>query len=301
MSFDFDESRLDEYSSPELVRYILASPPVSPSSPRVVLLSPNLVAKKCDSEEHAADEVAGIEVAHQLGLRVPTVKKVVRAKRYAYVIMKRIRGTTLGDAWDRMSWIMTIRIAFQLRRFVRTMRTQISSTAGSIVSGKCNSIWLEDYYGPPRHATPEKFTAFISFWLHPVTNRKIKITPPAHPPFIPPTPKSFVFTHQDLAPRNLLIDENHHLWLLDWERSGWYPKYFEYVGMQNFFDRLNWNRLSQWRWWLFSWISVGIYQRENAALSIVSHKCKRFPIARRNIVLEEGAHPDALHLRRKGF
>jgi hypothetical protein len=299
MSPDFDESRLEDYSSAELVQYITASPPVSPSSPRVFLLSPNLVAKECESEDSAADEVAGMELAHELGLRVPTVKRVVRAKRDAYIIMNRIRGTSLENAWHQMGWITTIRIAFQLRRFVRAMRTQMSSTAGSLVSGKCNSIWLEDYYGPPRHATPEKFTSFISFWLQPVTNRKIKIAPPAHRQFIPPTPASFVFTHQDLAPRNLFINENNDLWVLDWERSGWYPKYFEYVGMQNFFDRLKWNRLGQWRWWLFSWISVGIYQREQDALNIVRHKCKRFPIARRSIVLEEGAHPDALHMRRK--
>ena len=33
------------------------------------------------------------------------------------------------------------------------------------------------------------------------------------------TPTSFVFTHHDLAPCNIIVDKNDNLWLVDWGKS----------------------------------------------------------------------------------
>lgn len=299
MSFKFEEYRLAEYSSSELASYIVSCSPISSASGRVVQLSPNLVAKH-SSVQPAADEVAAMDVARELGILVPEVKRVVTVDTRVYIIMERVRGNTLEESWPRISWKSSIRTAFQLRRFVRAMRRQRSSTAGALRSGKCNSIWLEDYYGLPPHATPETFTSFINFWLNYVSKRKGRIAARARSHFIPATSEFFVFTHQDLAPRNLLIDENDDLWIVDWELSGWYPIYFEYVSMQNF-QMPKWSKLSWLRWWLFSWISVGIYRREKVCLGVVRYKFTRNPIARKSVVLEEGAHFDAIHLRRRGM
>lgn len=39
-----------------------------------------------------------------------------------------------------------------------------------------------------------------------------------------------VFTHADLAPRNVLIGENGQVSaILDWEDAGWYPEYWEHI------------------------------------------------------------------------
>ena len=38
-----------------------------------------------------------------------------------------------------------------------------------------------------------------------------------------------VFTHQDLAARNLILDDNGCLWAIDRELAGWYPEYIEYT------------------------------------------------------------------------
>ena len=38
-----------------------------------------------------------------------------------------------------------------------------------------------------------------------------------------------VFTHGDLDPRNILVEEGHVTGIVDWEQSGWYPGYWEYV------------------------------------------------------------------------
>lgn len=42
---------------------------------------------------------------------------------------------------------------------------------------------------------------------------------------------SLVFTHNDLNMRNLLLDDQHVLWVVDWGFSGFYPPWFEYLGM----------------------------------------------------------------------
>lgn len=41
-----------------------------------------------------------------------------------------------------------------------------------------------------------------------------------------------VLTHQDLNLRNILVDENYRLWIIDWAWAGYYPPWFEYVAMQ---------------------------------------------------------------------
>ena len=217
--------------------------------------------------------------------------------------MTRIRGTTVEAAWPDMTWFSTIWAAFQLRFYVELMRCKTSPSAGALVTGKCNSIWLNDFYGLPEHASPAIFSSYIQFWLDyefpGKQNNRHRMNTHRHR-LLPATPKYFVFTHQDLAPRNLLLDERNNLWIVDWGRSGWYPTYFEYAGMQNSnLDLVGW--IEKLRWWLFCFISVGIYRKESRALAVVRGKCMRFPFARRTIVLPEGAHPGALHLRKPGI
>ncbi|OJJ31905.1 hypothetical protein ASPWEDRAFT_43931 [Aspergillus wentii DTO 134E9] len=39
-----------------------------------------------------------------------------------------------------------------------------------------------------------------------------------------------VFAHGDIAPRNIMVDENGNIiGIIDWEYAGWYPDYWEYA------------------------------------------------------------------------
>ena len=40
-----------------------------------------------------------------------------------------------------------------------------------------------------------------------------------------------VFTHFDLSPRNLILDEGNRLWVIDFQLSGFYPQWFEYAAV----------------------------------------------------------------------
>lgn len=38
-----------------------------------------------------------------------------------------------------------------------------------------------------------------------------------------------VFTHSDISPRNILVEDGRVTAILDWEDAGWYPEYWEYT------------------------------------------------------------------------
>ena len=163
-------------------------------------------------------------------------------------------------------------MAFELIRFIRKMRTVTPMRAGGLVSRECNSLWMNDYYGMLVHATPQDVQSFITFWFQ-YSPQSPRVYPKSdtcsrQKSLIPPPPTHFVFTHQGLAPRNILLDKHLKLWLVDWQSARFYPQYFEYVGMQSFHCRA-WTSINRLRWWIFSWISVGIYSRELRGLERV--------------------------------
>jgi hypothetical protein len=49
--------------------------------------------------------------------------------------------------------------------------------------------------------------------------------------------KNLVLTHQDIAPRNLIIDAQEKLWLIDWGIAGVYPLGFEQVAFRTQSER----------------------------------------------------------------
>ena len=207
MSFNFDEKLLQTFPSSDLVRIIHASLALPGSHLRVFLLSPNLLVKVIPAAD-ADDEIAGMELSRQLDIRVPDIRRIIKNESTVYIIMDRISGTTLEDSWPQTGWLATLRLGFQLRRYVRAMRALTSPTAGSLLDGKCNSVWLDDYYRLPPSATPEAITSFIRFWLQYVSKARQTLGNKRSihdQPFVPPTSTTLVFTHQDLAPRILLV------------------------------------------------------------------------------------------------
>ncbi|KAI1929758.1 hypothetical protein LOZ12_006886 [Ophidiomyces ophidiicola] len=299
MGSRFEEHLLSEYDSTTLTRYILESESCKDSS-RVFFLSPNLIAKQflCGEE---IGMLNALQLATILGVRVPDIKRTIKTDENVYIIMERIRGQTLEEAWIHLSWFMTLRLAFQLRQFIHRMRAQTSTTAGSLSDGACTSVWIDDYYGLPSHASPESISAFIHFWLNFVPPSRYKPGKQHYKEFLSQHHVPLVFTHQDLAPRNIIVDDRCHLWLLDWDHSGWYPVYFEYASMQNFDVPSSWRWTDRLRWKLFSWISVGLFPQEHRALEQARMRFTRHPLGRKNEVLPEGVPARAVHLRKPGM
>ena len=47
-----------------------------------------------------------------------------------------------------------------------------------------------------------------------------------------PQSKVSLFTHGDVAPRNIMVDKDYRITgIIDWELAGWYPEYWEYANI----------------------------------------------------------------------
>ncbi|KAK0666728.1 hypothetical protein QBC41DRAFT_375134 [Cercophora samala] len=234
---------------------------------------------KTYDKDHLDDVVCAITRARNLGIRTPSVKRVVPILNSSRVecITHRIHGPTLEECWPSLGWFTTVRLAFQLRSMVGRMRTVTSPTAGSLGTGICRSLWLEETYGVPPNASPAVLSSIVNFWYNLVNFRReaTKSAEQHKEACADPTKPEpdMVFTHGDLAPRNIILEEKtNNLWLIDWDYSGYYPRYFEFAGIRNFTAPPEWGWFGELRWKFFCWIATGWYEKERAMLRESPHK-----------------------------
>ena len=71
----------------------------------------------------------------------------------------------LEICWSRLCSIDTIKLAFELQKFVGRAVQLTSSTPRGLVMGECDSFWLDDYYRFLLNAIPAYVQSFITFWL----------------------------------------------------------------------------------------------------------------------------------------
>lgn len=282
MESQFDDTKLLSYTDLDLINHITSLPSL-PNFSNIVPLSPKYLAKGYAKDE-LEDAVSAMQVASQLGIRVPHVQRIVQVDDVFYCIMDRISGTALDIAWPELGWISSLRLAFQLRRVVQRLRSAVSVTSGSLATGKCTSYFLQDSFGLPPRATLYQVNAFLNFWANFTTLRQeTKKTPAEHatcprPVFTYSHP--FVFTHHDLAPRNIILDPEGQLWIIDWDCAGFYPEFYEYAGMYNFIPSA-WTKFALLRWNLFAWIAGGFYDKELQWLETIRSRFTRFRPGRR--------------------
>ena len=295
----FQDDLLLIYSDEELLQLIFCSQEVYPDSIsyRTRLLSDKLIAVSgmTTISTNLQDTLKAMEVARHLGVRVPEVLRTVFAAPHDlyFIIMERVNGITLEEAWPDLSWTTTVRLALQLRRFVSSMRSQTSPTAGALVTGECTSSFLQDCYRLPVRSTPSDMWSFIEFWAGFISSPKAigaclsgeRISTKKG---VPPMPSTFVLTHHGLLARNMFVDRYNQLWIVGWEQAGWYPKFFEYAGMQNLL-RETWNWFARLRWKVFSWIAAGRSERERKLLKRIRNASLNFPVHRRTEILRYGA------------
>ncbi|KAJ7581492.1 ankyrin repeat protein [Mycena floridula] len=287
-----DKARLPQYNDAELHRLISLRRPLKTEddvcATSVRLLSPSLVAKDVQffRSRLPVDEVSALALASSIGIRVPVVHRVVpQTNRIGeYVIMDRVQGQTLDELWPNLGWWSTIKLAWQLRDFITMMRRKTSKTAGAIISGSgyCR-FWDFDSYGLPLHASPGSFLEYMNWWLSSL-------------PSFQPRPELelrpfnfFVFSHMDLHMRNMVVDDQQRLWIIDWGCAGFFPVYMERATMRPLFSfRAGWlGRFSFWRWQLFCWIATRTYYvREYKSLTIIAHRTTTKPRARQGFPSE---------------
>ncbi|KAJ5238448.1 Aminoglycoside phosphotransferase [Penicillium chermesinum] len=104
--------------------------------------------------------------------------------------MDYMSGKRLDEVWDILDSSPKVSIADELHSYINQLRDLKGEYIGAVDRGKAIL----------RHYAKYAFT----------DNHDI------------------VFTHSDIAPRNILVEGGHVTAILDWEDAGWYPAYWEY-------------------------------------------------------------------------
>lgn len=150
--------------------------------------------------------------------------------------MTRIPGTPLNRSWSSLSDETKTRVCrqtwsllAQLQNIPRPPECEglFQCYADGSVS---NDPLLEDLDQPPQkhlYADEELRARIYERYLHCGGCRYENQLPD----MLPRSSRS-VFTHADIAPRNIMVDDDHNITgILDWEAAGWYPDYWEYSQM----------------------------------------------------------------------
>ena len=124
----------------------------------------------------------------------------------------------------------------------------------------------------------------VNFWPTSPFCREVSKTPQEHRASClqPTVPEDLVFTHHDLAPRNIILETaTGRLWVVDCNDAGFYPPSFARAAMHNFKPPPEWSWFARWRWTVFAWIATGFVWRQRGILAEVLRKTLRFPTSRR--------------------
>ncbi|KAL1735763.1 kinase-like protein [Schizophyllum commune] len=280
----FDETAISSYTDVELLHYITNSPHLQTTRPEAVRrLSSHLVAKPVPYLIDPQDEVLAMERARSVGVPVPVVHRVVPYKKGRhFLVMNFVDGMTLEQLWKTIGLLATVRLALQLRSHLCAMATVNSQTTGGLHSGQVRSEWIHGVYGPVDHASPPMFTNHLNWWL---TNFK-----PPQCDFLLEPSLYHILVHQDLAPRNMILDRKDRLWIIDWGHAGFYPPFMEYVGIEPGCEAMPWIYARTWtawcwrlKWSLFRWVACGFgwrYKKQLTALSAVRQRSLTYRFAR---------------------
>ncbi|KAI9785386.1 MAG: hypothetical protein M1839_000405 [Geoglossum umbratile] len=131
-----------------------------------------------------------------------------------YIVMDYIEGVCLESCWGNLDLRKRQDVVKQVSEIIQQLQSVQLDRLGQ-------GRWFTDYSAGPFASRQE-----IENWF----NHKLTICKETEnarrdiPSFNFPT---FVLTHQDISPRNLILDPSGQIWLIDWAFSGAYPPRFE--------------------------------------------------------------------------
>jgi len=191
--------------------------------------------------EYASEAVALRVVAEHTSIPVPQVRRLVKGRSTTFIAMEYIPGKQLATVWPTLWWFGRLRIAFTIRSYVRQLRkirhprSSIPGPLGGPDEGPrtCQSPLfgpIVERRGP--FATYMELTHFFNDRMVRWLKSKKDAVPSPDTLGTFDDSKPLVLTHQDLNPRNFIVGDDGHLWLVDWAWAGFYPEWFEFVAMR---------------------------------------------------------------------
>jgi hypothetical protein len=138
-----------------------------------------------------------------------------------YLILRRIQGTTLQDAWSSLTMDQQNKVADTVAQYcfdlTRATSKRLESATGCGVYEPFLHVSAKESHPSwePRLLGPMSTEAFIRY----LRRRSSEIQPPPV--------NEFYFYHTDLGPTNIIVSGSGTiLGILDWESAGYYPEFW---------------------------------------------------------------------------
>jgi serine/threonine protein kinase len=176
-------------------------------------------------------------VAEHTSTPVPKVYCSFVYKDRAFILMERIRGDAIPNAWARLPEAARQKVYSQLKDMIQELRS-LKPPPGTGVESCVGGELFDSRISRCPTFGPFKTIQDFHFWLrdgltpsgakHNIEDgewRDIEKMVAMQDASWPPP----VFTHGDLNPANIIVRGDKVVGIIDWEFAGWYPHYWEYT------------------------------------------------------------------------
>ncbi|EQL38001.1 hypothetical protein BDFG_01018 [Blastomyces dermatitidis ATCC 26199] len=140
-----------------------------------------------------------------------------------YILMEFINGSPLCDIWPTLINKVRSSIYAQIADYLRTIHDIEIERPGPVGGGISRGPLFTDYGAGPFLTSRHMEDWFNERLL--VCKEFNRVTYDHHG--FSGKFRKLVMCHMDVAPRNMILDGDGNIWLLDWAHSGEYPELFE--------------------------------------------------------------------------
>ena len=143
--------------------------------------------------------------------------------------MKYVDGGTLDTEWDSYTPLQKRGCVEQLKSYLDELRSVSGTFIGSVDGSRCEDQFFDN--SPELSGPFQSMNAFHNGLIKALRASGQSAWTDMVIRFIETLPQyRIVLTHNDLAPRNIIIRDGTVLAIVDWEFAGFHPDYWEYVG-----------------------------------------------------------------------
>lgn len=196
-----------------------------------VLMLTDKLCVKYGTHVHLSEASTMRFISEHTSIPVPRILSAFVRGGRTYILMERIKGGMIGFKWVHRSEESKAKLLSQLRGFIQQMReipvpegTKIGSVdGGSILDDRLSAE--AECIGP--HDNVGDFHLHLRAGIEPGPQYGDEIQElfREHDRF---STVPLKFTHGDLSSFNILARGDDIVGIVDWERSGWFPSYWEY-------------------------------------------------------------------------
>lgn len=204
----------------------------------------NNIVFKYGNRVRYGEEVAMRLVKQHTSVPVPEViissyasgKGNIAEPRKGDIGMSLIPGFTLESIWDGLDECNKERICREIWRMIAEWRQiprppRLAHLYQCLADGSpaTTDPLLQDLADPPRSLNTDEA---VRIRIHQRYLRYYGQRYADQLPSMLPQSKVSLFTHGDVAPRNIMVNEDCLITgIIDWELAGWYPEYWEYANI----------------------------------------------------------------------